>query len=96
MLVGQHGLILDGTMKLQTCGTGNRSHGIQRDPNASYANITPVPEKSESPSPGYMSGSSPSQENPPTVPQTLLSGSSHFSFQVSNAFINIRKSIFLI
>lgn len=42
---------------------------------SSYANIAPVPEKSESPSPGYMSGSSPAQELP--------SQTGHFSFQVN-------------
>lgn len=42
--------------------------------NAAYANITPVPEKSESPSPGYMSGSSPAQEIP--------GQQTHFTFQV--------------
>lgn len=36
-----------------------------------YANITPVPEKSESPSPGYMSGSSPAQEMIPAQPFTF-------------------------
>lgn len=44
--------------------------------NSTYANITPVPEKSESPSPGYMSGSSPAQEIP--------GQQGHFTFQVGN------------
>lgn len=41
---------------------------------SAYANIAPVPEKSESPSPGYMSGSSPAQEIP--------GQQAHFTFQV--------------
>lgn len=59
------------------------SSRITRDTtNASYANITPVPEKSESPSPGYQSGSSPSQENAPT--QSILPDeTNHFKFQVN-------------
>lgn len=51
---------------------------------SAYANIAPVPEKSESPSPGYMSGSSPAQEMP--------SQPGHFSFQVSHlklCYINV-------
>lgn len=40
---------------------------------ANYANITPVPENAESPSPGYQSGGSPSQEQ---------SQNEHFLFKV--------------
>lgn len=46
---------------------------------AAYANITPVPEKSESPSPGYMSGSSPAQEAPGQP--------GHFTFQVRTNWV---------
>ncbi|XP_047106841.1 uncharacterized protein LOC124776045 [Schistocerca piceifrons] len=48
--------ILDGDMK-----QGDKAGHPLRTIGGQYANITPVPEKSESPSPGYMSGS-PGQE----------------------------------
>lgn len=48
---------------------GNSNTGTLR---ANYANITPVPENAESPSPGYQSGTSPHE------PQ-----GEHFVFKVS-------------
>lgn len=82
-LVGPHSIMLDNKI----------SSRITRDTtNASYANITPVPEKSESPSPGYQSGSSPSQENAPT--QSILPDeTNHFKFQVTIISINPERII---
>lgn len=40
---------------------------------ANYANITPVPENAESPSPGYQSGTSPQEQQ-----------ADHFMFKVKN------------
>ncbi|XP_068082399.1 uncharacterized protein [Anabrus simplex] len=61
--------ILDGDMKPH-CTVPEKSPHQLRGLVAPYANITPVPEKSESPSPGYMSGS-PGQEREDQPHHTL-------------------------
>lgn len=58
--------------ELCTNNTNNKQGNSTGTLRANYANITPVPENVESPSPGYQSGTSPQEQQ-----------GEHFMFKVS-------------